>query len=160
MPGDIPPGRDPVLAQRVVHPANHDARTQRALERIAVEDADALNVEDLAEVAGLYRDPFLRAFRASMGESPTRYLQGYRLERAAERLRQGQAASVLTTAHMCGFGDPAASPGPSVPALAARPASTARHGREGRQEFVNPSCLEVLRESPHLAERWWDRRCA
>ncbi|RKG82451.1 AraC family transcriptional regulator [Corallococcus exercitus] len=160
MPGDIAPGRDPVLAQRVVHPANRDARPQRALERIVVEDADALRVKDLVEAASLCRAPFLRAFRASMGESPTRYLQGYRLARAAERLRQGQAASVLATARMCGFGDPAASPGPSVPASAARPASTSRHGREGRQEFVNPSCLEVLREAPHLAERWWARRCA
>nr|WP_301340486.1 helix-turn-helix domain-containing protein [Corallococcus exercitus] len=114
----------------------------------------------MAEAAGLCRDSFLRAFRASTDESPARYLQGYRLERAAERLRQGQAASVLATARMCGFGDPAASPGPSVPASAARPASTARHGREGRQESANPSCLEVLREAPRLAERWWARRCA
>ncbi|GMT97306.1 hypothetical protein KH5H1_14250 [Corallococcus caeni] len=160
MPGDIAPGRNPVLAQRVVHPANRDARTQRALERIVMEDADALRTEDLAEVAGLCRAPSLRASRASMGESPTRSPQGYRQERAAERLRQGQAGSVMATARMCGFEDLAASPGSSVPASAARPASTARHGREGRQEFVNPSCLEVLREAPHLAERWWARRCA
>ncbi|WP_223637185.1 helix-turn-helix domain-containing protein [Corallococcus sp. EGB] len=89
----------------VVH-RQRDARIQRALERIAVDYADALRVEDLAKAAGMCRYSFLRAFRASMGESPYQYLQGYRLERAAEQLRGGKAASVLETALECGFTDP------------------------------------------------------
>ncbi|NOK19609.1 helix-turn-helix transcriptional regulator [Corallococcus carmarthensis] len=83
-----------------------DVRIQRALERISVEYADALRVEDLAEAAGMCRYSFLRAFRASVGESPYQYLQAYRLERAAERLRLRQDASVLESALACGFGDP------------------------------------------------------
>ncbi|MBN8226065.1 helix-turn-helix transcriptional regulator [Corallococcus macrosporus] len=83
-----------------------DARIQRALERIAGEYADALRVEDLAEAAGMCRYSFLRAFRASVGESPYQYLQGFRLERAAERIRLRRDASVLETALACGFGDP------------------------------------------------------
>jgi AraC-like DNA-binding protein len=83
-----------------------DVRIRRALERIALEYADPLRVEDLASAAGMCRYSFLRAFRASMGESPYQYLLGYRLERAAEKLRKAKGVSVLETALECGFGDP------------------------------------------------------
>ncbi|WNG40109.1 helix-turn-helix transcriptional regulator [Archangium violaceum] len=92
-------------APEVLH-RRQDVRIRRALERIAQEYANPLRVEDLASAAGMCRYSFLRAFRASVGESPYQYLLGYRLERAAERLRKAKGVSVLETALECGFGDP------------------------------------------------------
>jgi transcriptional regulator GlxA family with amidase domain len=48
---------------------------------------EPLNVDDLADAAGLSKAHFSRAFRAAFGETPHAYLLTRRLERAAALLR-------------------------------------------------------------------------
>ena len=48
---------------------------------------EPLDVDDLAQAAGLSRSHFTRAFRRAFGESPREYLLTRRLERAAALLR-------------------------------------------------------------------------
>lgn len=62
------------------------ARVLRALER---EPARAWKVSELAKLAGASRASLVRLFHAATGTSPKRWLTTYRLEQAAERLRQG-----------------------------------------------------------------------
>ena len=50
--------------------------------------AEALDVEALAAAAALSRAHFIRSFRDAFGETPHRYLQRRRIERAMEMLRQ------------------------------------------------------------------------
>ena len=50
--------------------------------------ADALDVEALARSAHLSRAHFIRSFRAAFGETPHRYLQRRRIERAMTLLRE------------------------------------------------------------------------
>ncbi|HEX6132319.1 MAG TPA: AraC family transcriptional regulator [Actinomycetota bacterium] len=51
--------------------------------------ADALDVEALARSAHLSRAHFIRSFRETFGETPHRYLQRRRIERAMALLREG-----------------------------------------------------------------------
>jgi AraC-like DNA-binding protein len=76
-----------------------------ALDLIASQYAQRLDVDTLAHAAGMNRFSFMRAFRATFGDSPYRYLLSYRLERAAAALRT-RNASVLEVALACGFDDP------------------------------------------------------
>jgi AraC-like DNA-binding protein len=50
--------------------------------------ADALDIEWLAGSLGLSRAHFIRSFRDTFGETPHRYLQRRRLERAMALLRE------------------------------------------------------------------------
>ena len=75
-----------------------------ALEVVANGYATPLCVEDLARAAGMNRFTFMRAFRAAFGESPYQYVLAYRLQRAADALRDSHA-SVLDVALACGFDD-------------------------------------------------------
>jgi AraC-like DNA-binding protein len=50
--------------------------------------ADALDVEALARSAHLSRAHFIRSFREAFGETPHRYLQRRRIERAMALLRE------------------------------------------------------------------------
>jgi transcriptional regulator GlxA family with amidase domain len=50
--------------------------------------ADALDVEWLARSVALSRAHFIRSFRAAFGETPHRYLQRRRIERAMALLRE------------------------------------------------------------------------
>jgi AraC-like DNA-binding protein len=54
--------------------------------------AEPLDVDDLAEAAGLSRAHFSREFRRAFGESPHAYLLTRRLERAAALLRMTDAS--------------------------------------------------------------------
>ncbi|MCP3141374.1 helix-turn-helix domain-containing protein [Pyxidicoccus xibeiensis] len=78
---------------------------RRALDLIEAQLDQPLRVEDMAQVAGMARFDFMRAFRDQVGQSPYRHLTRRRLERAAERLRGG-ARSILEVALACGFQDP------------------------------------------------------
>jgi len=82
-----------------------DRRVRRALDCIGDNYAERLTIDDLATAAGMSRFAFVRAFRASVGESPYRHLTNVRLERAASRLRTTRD-SVLAIALSCGFTDP------------------------------------------------------
>ncbi len=50
--------------------------------------ADALDIEALADTVHLSRAHFIRSFRATFGETPHRYLQRRRIERAMAFLRE------------------------------------------------------------------------
>ena len=63
----------------------------RARDRMDREFARPLAVADVARTAHLSRAEFTRAFRAAFGESPHRYLQRRRVERAKELLRTTDA---------------------------------------------------------------------
>ncbi len=56
--------------------------------------ADPLDVDDLANAAGLSRAHFSREFRRAFGESPHAYLLTRRLERAAALLRTSDRSVV------------------------------------------------------------------
>jgi AraC-like DNA-binding protein len=67
-----------------VPPARHLLRAKDLADARYFEELD---VDDLAQAAGLSRAHFSREFRAAFGESPHAYLLTRRLERAAALLR-------------------------------------------------------------------------
>jgi AraC family transcriptional regulator len=66
---------------------------------------EPLLAEDLARACGLSRSRFFDLFAASLGQSPTDYLQSARLRRACELLGT-TAQSCKSIATACGFGTP------------------------------------------------------
>ena len=63
-------------------------RLLRARDRIDLHYREPLDVPALAEVACMSQAHFIRSFKAAFGETPYRYLQRRRIERAMERLRR------------------------------------------------------------------------
>jgi AraC-like DNA-binding protein len=70
--------------------AGHDTnrRLLRARDAMDRSYADALDIEALAASVHLSRAHFIRSFRLTFGETPHRYLQRRRLERAMALLRE------------------------------------------------------------------------
>ena len=66
------------------HPSRH---LLRAKDLADARYSEPLDVDDLADAAGLSRAHFSREFRRAFGESPHAYLLTRRLERAASLLR-------------------------------------------------------------------------
>jgi AraC-like DNA-binding protein len=68
----------------------HDAnrRLLRARDAMDRSYADALDIEALANSVHLSRAHFIRSFRETFGETPHRYLQRRRIERAMTLLRE------------------------------------------------------------------------
>jgi len=68
----------------------HDAnrRLLRARDAMDRSYADALDIAALAKSVHLSRAHFIRSFRETFGETPHRYLQRRRLERAMRLLRE------------------------------------------------------------------------
>jgi transcriptional regulator GlxA family with amidase domain len=64
--------------------------------------ADALDIEALADSVHLSRAHFIRSFREAFGETPHRYLQRRRIERAMWKLR-GTDTSVTEICFDVGF---------------------------------------------------------
>src|SRR3979409_2253889 len=60
----------------------------RARDAIDRTYAEALNIEALASVASVSEAHFIRTFRSTFGETPHRYLQRRRVERAMFLLRE------------------------------------------------------------------------
>ena len=60
----------------------------RARDAIDRTYAEALNIEALARVASVSEAHFIRTFRSTFGETPHRYLQRRRVERAMFLLRE------------------------------------------------------------------------
>ncbi len=72
------------------HPRLDDnRRLLRARDLIDRCYAEALDVEALARSAHVSRAHFIRSFRGAFGETPHRYLQRRRIERAMTLLREG-----------------------------------------------------------------------
>jgi AraC-like DNA-binding protein len=77
---------------------------RRVQEHIAAHLAEDLTVEALANNTGLSLHHFARAFKASMGLSPHRYVLEQRIEKAAELLKSTEQA-ISTIALTVGFAD-------------------------------------------------------
>lgn len=65
----------------------------RARDRIDRSYAEPLDIPALARVAGCSEAHFIRTFRAVFGETPHRYLQRRRVERAMHLLRSGRSVT-------------------------------------------------------------------
>jgi len=63
-------------------------RMLRARDAIDRAYAHPLDIEELARVASVSESHFIRTFRATFGETPHRYLQRRRVERAMFKLRE------------------------------------------------------------------------
>ncbi len=72
---------------------------------MALESRDELDVQALADLAGLSRAHFSRVFKTCEGVPPAEFVLAERMRRAASLLVSG-ASSVKTVARDCGFDDP------------------------------------------------------
>jgi AraC family transcriptional regulator len=95
------------------HPAPSDAtpsllpwKLRRIQEVIEDRLGSDLTLPELAAEVGLSRSHFLRAFRASTGLTPHRYLLKRRIERA-RRLLPRADLTIAEVADVCGFSNPA-----------------------------------------------------
>lgn len=68
--------------------AKANRRLLRARDLMDRSYADALDIEAIARSAHISRAHFIRSFRETFGETPHRYLQRRRLERAMAMLRE------------------------------------------------------------------------
>jgi AraC-like DNA-binding protein len=68
-------------------------RMLRARDRMDRTFAEPLDIPALAKVAGCSEAHFIRTFRAVFGETPHRYLQRRRVERAMHLLREGRSVT-------------------------------------------------------------------
>ncbi|TDD64644.1 AraC family transcriptional regulator [Jiangella aurantiaca] len=75
---------------------------RRARDFIDKHYADPLDLADIAAAAGYSRYHLVRAFKAAYGETPGRYLQRRRVERAQELLRVAHL-NVTEICHLVGF---------------------------------------------------------
>jgi len=66
-----------------------DPRIERVLERFHCDLATPVNVDRLAEIAGLSRSVFTDRFTSAVGMSPARYLAHWRMHVAGAWLRHG-----------------------------------------------------------------------
>jgi AraC-like DNA-binding protein/mannose-6-phosphate isomerase-like protein (cupin superfamily) len=83
-----------------------DPQIGAAVRLIHAEPARAWTVSELASRVALSRSAFSGRFRELTGEAPMRYLTRYRLARAAELLRVGDAP-LAQVARSCGYGSEA-----------------------------------------------------
>lgn len=79
-----------------------DPKLARALSRIHGEIETPWTLEALAEVAGMSRSAFADAFKATLGDTPMKYLTRWRLHLAATWLREGND-TVLDVALRAGY---------------------------------------------------------
>lgn len=81
---------------------SHQAGILRALELIDAKMDDTITLRDLADVAAMSTSHFCRAFKASTGMSPARYVWTRRVDRARQLLRD-RARPIIDVALDCGF---------------------------------------------------------
>ncbi|MCV7178071.1 helix-turn-helix domain-containing protein [Mycolicibacterium sphagni] len=79
-------------------------QTQRAKELLVSDLSGSIRLADIARECGLSPSRFSRAFRASVGEAPHRWLIRQRIERAKALLRDDEV-SLAEIALTCGFCD-------------------------------------------------------
>ncbi len=78
------------------------AAVRRARDFVDRYYADPIDLADIAAAAGYSRYHLVRAFKAAYGETPGRYLQRRRVERAQELLRVADL-DVTEICHLVGF---------------------------------------------------------
>ncbi|MCJ2097146.1 AraC family transcriptional regulator [Methylobacterium sp. J-072] len=79
-----------------------DPRLARALTALHTEPARRWTLAELAACAGMSRTIFAARFRAVVGQTPLAYLAGWRMQRAADRLRRSDT-SVAEIAYSVGY---------------------------------------------------------
>lgn len=79
---------------------------RRVLDYVSANYASAITVEQLARAASLSTAHFARLFKATVGQTPHRFVMTYRLEQARRMLGDPQKA-VIDIAFSCGFSDQA-----------------------------------------------------
>lgn len=87
--------RPPVPTDLLVH-------LRRARDRADRDYADPLDLDALAETAGVSKYHFLRSFAAVYGQTPAQYLSHRRVERAQDLLRATNL-TVTEICHLVGF---------------------------------------------------------
>jgi len=81
-----------------------DPFESRLTKVLALEFMNAdFGVQELAEAIHLERSQLFRRIKDCSGLSPSKYIQHFRLDRAAELLADGQTATVSQVAYGCGF---------------------------------------------------------
>ncbi|MFC8824597.1 helix-turn-helix domain-containing protein [Streptomyces sp. NPDC057137] len=105
--------------------------------------AQPLDVPALARIAHVSQAHFTRTFRATFGETPHRYLQRRRVERAMFLLRETDRA-VTDICYEVGFGSPATF-SRTFHEIVGRPPRTYRKERRAREErdSAAPAAMSV-----------------
>lgn len=68
-------------------------------------DSD-FSIDDLVGSLGMSRSVFYRRLKSIVGQSPSEYINQYRLQRAAAMLRADDSKVISTVAYECGFSSP------------------------------------------------------
>ena len=64
------------------------------------------SIDDLVGSLGMSRSVFYRKLKSIVGQSPSEYINQYRLQRAAAMLRADDSKAISTVAYECGFSSP------------------------------------------------------
>jgi AraC-like DNA-binding protein len=119
---------------------------RRARDLIDRDYAEPLNLTGIATAAGFSRYYFVRAFRATYGETPGRYLSRRRVERAQDLLRSVNL-TVTEVCHLVGFS--------SVGSFSARfreltgvPPSQFQRDARRRRPLPIPGCYVLMNSGP------------
>jgi len=81
-------------------------RARQVTEYIRVRLAERISVNELADIAGLSRSYFCRAFRTTFNVSPRQYIEARRIEQAQQMMLETDG-SLLQIALACGFSEAA-----------------------------------------------------
>ena len=96
--------RDPLRPTRPATVPPTDPFEMQLVEALGEHFMDAdFGVAELAESVHLDRTQLFRRLKRCSGLSPSKYIQNYRLDRAAELLESGSWTSVSQVAYACGF---------------------------------------------------------
>jgi transcriptional regulator GlxA family with amidase domain len=108
--------------------------------------ADALDIEWLAGSVHLSRAHFIRSFRQAFGETPHRYLQRRRIERAMALLRDTDR-SVTDICFDVGFGSLGTFSRTFRDVLGESPREYRRRAQGERRPYI-PGCIEMTWDRP------------
>jgi transcriptional regulator GlxA family with amidase domain len=97
-----PGGQSQFAAPVWTAPAAHDG-VRAAQDHVNVDPAGDHRVDTLARAAGMSGRHFTRVFHEQVGESPARYVERVRVERARAMLERDECG-VAVVAQRCGFG--------------------------------------------------------
>lgn len=100
--GTITNARQPAVADTLRAPADVLEHLRKARDLVDRRYATKLDLDLLAEAAGLSKYHFLRLFRSTYGVTPGQYLSQRRLERSQELLRHTNL-TVTEVCHAVGF---------------------------------------------------------
>ncbi|MCV9966347.1 AraC family transcriptional regulator [Pararhizobium sp. BT-229] len=108
---------------------------KRSLEYLSARIDGQLSLAELAEACGLSRSYFIKAFKASFGCTPSRWLTEYRVARAKDLLLQDLPIAEIAIA--CGFADQSHLTKGFSAATGQTPARFRRENRMGRKHSTS-----------------------